>query len=402
MKKTLKTLLAILLVLCLSMGLAAFAYAETAVNITVAIEATGDIPEEFQNQVDRFNANNGQGITVSILTYAGSEAYQTAITGQIAGQSAPDVILLDGGKQIQEFAQSDVLVSLDELLSDIAPYFEKSLIDAFMVEGTLYGLPKDYNTSVLFYQKDMLEAAGLALPATIADFLNAVATLSNDGVYGFGCDPKINYLYPFMATMGADFIGADGEIDEAKLTSEEHQAALQMFKDMFAAKQATTPYLEGAGWDGELFGNQKVAFLYGGSWVTGVISDTEKAGVASLPVQNAPFSMLYTAGWAITKQSKAPEAAAAFIRFLSSDEELVAGNQAGLIGLPPTQSAMDKLIEVKADDPFLPVYRDVVGGGVAFGLLDSKFVDNYNKALEGMLYNDASVEDTIAATAAGL
>ena len=177
---------------------------------------------------------------------------------------------------------------------------------------------------------------------------------------------------------------------------------LQMFKDMFDNGQATSPYIANAGWDGELFGNQKVAFLYAGSWVTGVIEDTSKAGVAALPKGNTSASMLYTTGWCITQQCENKEAAAELIRFLSTDDELVEGNILGTIGLPPTKSAMEKLIAKKADDPFLPVYQEVVKDGIAFGLIDSKFVDVYNKAFEDMIYNGASVEDTIDKMAAGI
>ena len=156
-----------------------------------------------------------------------------------------------------------------------------------------------------------------------------------------------------------------------------------------------------AGWDGELFGNQKVAMLYGGSWITGVIEDTSTAKAAPLPVENGSYSMLYTAGWAITEQCKDKQAAAELIQFLSSDEELILGYSAGLINLPPTTTAMDKLIEEQSDDSFLPVYREVVKDGVDYGLLDSEFTDAYNKALENMLYNNVSVEDTLAAIVSG-
>lgn len=369
--------------------------------ITVAIEATGDIPAAFQEQVDRFNESSDTA-EVSILTYAGAEAYETAIMGQVAGKTAPDIVVLDSGKKMQEYAEQGVITPLDDYLGDITGGFEESLIEACRYDGKLYGITKDYNTSVLFYQTDMLADAELEVPATMDDFVAAAEKLTSGEVVGFGCDPKLNYLYPYAAAMGADFVGTDGTIDEAKLTSEEHKAMLQMFKDMFDNGYATSPYIANAGWDGELFGNQKVALLYAGSWVTGVIEDTSKAGVAGLPKDKTTSSMLYTTGWCITEQCKNKDAAADFIRFLSTDEELVAGNKSGMIGLPPTMSAMDKLIEEKADDPFLPVYREVVKDGVAFGLIDSKFVDTYNKAFEDMIYNNVSVDDTIAAMTAGL
>lgn len=369
--------------------------------ITVAIEATGDIPQAFQEQIDRFNESSEQA-EVKILTYAGAEAYETAIIGQVAGESAPDVILLDGGKKIQEYAEQGVITPLEDYLGDIKGNFEESLIEACMYDDKLYGITKDYNTSVLFYQKDMLENAGLMVPETMDAFKAGVAALTTDEIAGFGCDPKLNYLYPFAVAMGADFVGADGTIDEGKLTSQKHKEMLQMFKDMFDGGQATSPYIANAGWDGELFGNQKVALLYAGSWVTSVIEDTSKAGVAALPKGEATASMLYTTGWCITEQCENKEAAADLIRFLSTDEELVEGNKSGTIGLPPTKSAMEKLIAEKADDPFLPVYQEIVEDGIAFGLIDSKFVDTYNKAFEDMIYNNVSVDDTIEAMAAGL
>lgn len=362
--------------------------------ITIAIEATGDIPTEFQKQIERFNT--ASDVTkVEILTYAGAEAYETAIIGQVAGNTAPDIILLDGGKKIQEYAQQEVIAPLDDYLGDIADQFEESLIQACIYDGKLYGITKDYNTSVLFYQTEMLTDAGIEVPETMDDFRSAVEKLTTDDVVGFGCDPKLNYLYPFAVAMGADFVGEDGTIDKEKILSDEHKLMLQMFQDMFTNKEATSPYIANAGWDGELFGNKKVALLYAGSWVTGVIEDVSTAGVAALPQDKSTASMLYTTGWCITEQCDNKEAAAEVIRFLSSDEELVEGNKTGLIGLPPTMSAMEKLIGEKADDPFLPVYQEVVKDGVAFGLIDSKFTDTYNKAFEDMIYNNTSVDDTV-------
>lgn len=369
--------------------------------ITIAIEATGDIPQEFQKQIDRFNTSQ-DGIVASILTYSGADAYETAIMGQIAGKRAPDVIWIDGGLKIWDYAENGVITPLDSYLANDLKRFEPSLLSAFTYQGKVYGIPKDYNTSVLFYQKDALNAAGIGVPKTIDEFIAAAKKLTTADVFGFGCDPKINYLYPFMATTGADFIGQDGTIDKTKLKSDDHKQTLAMLKGLFDNGYATSPYLSNAGWDGELVGNGKVAMLYGGSWITGVISDTSKTGVAPLPKANDGYSMLYTAGWAISEQSKNEEAAAALISFISSDKEMVDGNMLGLVGLPPTSSAMEKLIAAKNDDPFLPVYNEVVKGGVPFGLIPSKFVDGYNKALENMLYNGASVDATIAAMTASV
>lgn len=365
-------------------------------SISIALEATGDIPEKFQEQIDRFTEETG--IEVKIQTYSGADNYEKAILGQIAGQQAPDVFWTDGGVKLREYAEAEAIQSLDDLVTMDLTNFETSLLDAFKYEDNLYGIPKDYNTTVLFYNNDLLDGS---VPTTIEEFKTQVAASTtgtgDDKVYGFGMDPKLNYYLPFVFTMGANIISSDGSINDDELDSDEHKEALQLLKDMYDADQATSPFLASAGWDGELFGNNKVAMLYGGSWITGVIGEGHNASITSLPVKNEEASMLFVAGWVISSQSKNEDEAMQLIEFLSSDDELVQGNKDGLIGLPPTKTAMDKLIEEKSDDPYLPVYRDVVADGFAFGSINKKFLDSYNLAIENMLYDDVSVNDTITA-----
>lgn len=364
--------------------------------ITVAMEATGEIPEKFEEQMTRFTEETG--IEVNIQTYAGAENYEQALLGQIAGETAPDVFILDGGHKIREYASEGALLALGDILDMDMGDFEQSLIEAFYYEDELYGVPKDYNTSVLFYHADLLKGD---VPTTISEFetavMNATSGTGDEKVYGFGIDPKINYYLPYIFTMGAEILDADGSVNETEMQSQEHKNALQLLKDLFDGGYATSPFLSGAGWDGEIFGNKDVAMLYGGSWITGVIGEGFNAGVAELPTEGNPSSMLYVAGWVISSQSENPEDAARLIEFLSTNNELVQGNLDGLIGLPPTMSAMDALIEEKSDDPYLPVYREVVKDGFPFGSIDPEFVDTYNQALESMLYDGVSVDDTIAA-----
>lgn len=390
-----KKLLTLFLVLTTAITLVACGGSEDN-SITIALEATGDIPEKFQEQIDRFTEETG--IEVEIQTYAGADNYEKALLGQIAGQSAPDVFWIDGGVKLREFADAGVVKAIDDLVEMDLNNFENSLLDAFKFEGKLYGIPKDFNTTVLFYNEDLLSGS---VPTTIEEFKAAVAASTtgtgDEKVYGFGMDPKLNYFLPFVMTMGAEIISSNGDINEEALNSDAHKEALQLLKDMYTNGQATSPFLASAGWDGELFGNKKVAMLYGGSWITGVIGEDHNAGVAKLPVKTNEASMLFVAGWSISSQSKNSSGAMELIEFLSSDEELVQGNLDGLIGLPPTKSAMDKLIVEKSNDPYLPVYREVVKDGFAFGSIDKKFLDNYNLAIENMLYGDKSVDETIQA-----
>ncbi|MBB5173888.1 ABC transporter substrate-binding protein [Texcoconibacillus texcoconensis] len=360
------------------------------VSIQLAIEATGSIPEELQKQMDRFNEVN-ENIEVEVRTFSGGDSYNQAIMGQVAGGVAPDVFLIDGGHRIQMFSESDAILSLDDIVEsegvDLAT-FEESILNAFVVEDELFAIPKDYNTTALFYHKDLLEEKGLTAPETWDDLKEVASELTTEDQYGFGITPQINYFLPFVESTGLELVGPEGIMNE-NLKADEHVQSLELLETMFIEDEsATSPQMVGAGWDGEMFANQQVAMVYGGSWIPGVLNDNPdlEVGVTPLPVSNTEASMLYTAGWAISSESKHPEAALELIEFLTSDEELVKGHDAGLIGLPPTTTAMEKLIDEKDDDPFLTVYSEVVEYGTPFGWIDPRFVDDYNQKLEELLY----------------
>ncbi|MFW6120998.1 MAG: extracellular solute-binding protein [Petrotogales bacterium] len=359
--------------------------------IRIAIEATGQISEEFARQLERFNEAH-EDIHVSVRTFSGGDAYNQALMGQIAGGIAPDVFLVDGGERIKMFVDYNALLPLDHLASGAdlnLDNFETSLLNAFIVDERIYGIPKDYNTTALFYHKDLFEDKGLAIPETWNELEVAAEILTDGDVYGLGMYPQINYLLPFIESAGAHFVTAEG-IDMDEFLSDEHIEALKFIQSLYVDKEiAVSPQMIGAGWDGAMFANKQVAMVYGGSWIPGVVLGQDPdapIGAAPLPIKEEKSSMLYTAGWVISNRSRYPEAAMTLIKFLVSDTELVDGNLVGLIGLPPTESSMNKLIEAKKDDPLLETYSEVVKYGTPFGWMEPEFVDKYNRMLETLIY----------------
>ncbi|MCU6708736.1 extracellular solute-binding protein [Paenibacillus sp. J5C_2022] len=232
----------------------------------------------------------------------------------------------------------------------------------------------------------MFAEKGIAPPTNWEELRAVAKALTTDERFGFGITPQVNYYLPFVASAGGNFVSENGI---GQLDTEGHAKALQLLVDLFVNdKSASSPQMVGAGWDGEMFAKKQVAMVYGGSWITGVLGSEEglDVGIVPMPALNSEASMLFTAGWVISSKSEHPEAAMDFIQFLSSDDELVTGNQVGLIGLPPTMSGMQKLMEAKQDDPFLSTYASIVKNGIPFGWLDPKLVDQYNKMLEVLLY----------------
>jgi multiple sugar transport system substrate-binding protein len=113
---------------------------------------------EFQKQ--------NPDITVKITQTAWSDYWTGISTGFVSG-SAPDVFT-DHLARYPEFA-------LNEQLVDLAPLIKQDKVDTgiyvgelfklWSKEGKQYGLPKDWDTIAIFYNKDMMKAAGVD-PAT--------------------------------------------------------------------------------------------------------------------------------------------------------------------------------------------------------------------------------------------
>ncbi|MFG1707833.1 extracellular solute-binding protein [Nonomuraea sp. M3C6] len=113
------------------------------------------------------------GVTIERTAYD-----TTALTNQalLAGQegNAPDVILLDN-PAVSTLADAGMLTSMDEFGLDTAR-FDKNLIAAGELDGKTYGIPIGANTLALYYNKKILDAAGVD-PDSIKDWASLNAAL---------------------------------------------------------------------------------------------------------------------------------------------------------------------------------------------------------------------------------
>lgn len=365
---------------------------EGPVTLRLALEASGDTAGAYKEQVQRFKTAHPD-ITVELQTYAGGDAYAKALLGQAAGGDVPDVFLLDGGVKTKEFAATGAIQPVDSLADDTGldlDGFQSLLLDAFRVKGEVFAVPKDYSTTALIYHEDMLEQAGVDPPRTWEELRAAARKLTTGDRHGLGMYPEINYSLALVESAGGGFVTADGI---EGVNNPGHVASVRYLVGLFTTDKSTvSPQMTGASWDGEMFDKGQVAMVLGGTWIPGSISSKD-VGVAPVPVDRQPGSVLYTAGWAVSARSEHSKQAMELVKFLTSDAELLAGHEAGVIQLPPTKSAMDKLRAKAPDDPVLQVADQTVEHSVPFGWLTSKQVELYNKMLSELISNPKSTPE---------
>ena len=134
----------------------------------------------YQKVADAFHAAN-PNITVKITQYSWDDYWTNVTNGFVAG-TAPDVFTNHLSKY-PEFVTQGQLMALDDALkadgvkTDI---YQKGLADLWVgQDGKRYGLPKDFDTVSIFYNKDLVKAAGVAE----ADLANLTWNPSDGGTY---------------------------------------------------------------------------------------------------------------------------------------------------------------------------------------------------------------------------
>ena len=280
----------------------------------------------MQQLVDKFESEN-PGITVNLQVNPWTEYWTKLQVGAQSG-TAPDAFWMLGDR-FQVYASNDQLLPLGDAIKDAGidtSVYPKALVDLFTYDGQLYGLPKDFDTIGLWYNKALFDAAGVAYPTdqwTWDDVDAAAAALTNPaaGVYGIAAPlNRQEGYYNTVAQAGGHIIddGKSGYDDPAT------QKGIQFWTDL--QQKGYSPTL-GQLADTEAvaqFENGSVAMYYGGSFYASRFYQNEQlrsvADVTVLPKGDTRATVIngiQNVGYAGTKH---PEELKKFLLFLGGEE----------------------------------------------------------------------------------
>jgi multiple sugar transport system substrate-binding protein len=213
--------------------------------------------------------------------------------------------------------------------------FIPMLWNGLKYEGKTFGIPQDINIIGLFYNKELFDKAGIAYPDAdwTWDDLKAAAdklTTDEDGdgkadVVGVDFAWNAWSYRPFLYQAGGRFWSEDGE--RTVIDSPEAVKALTYFKSLMKEYSFTMSSSQrgGLGPD-KFFESGKVAIYLDGSWRTPSLKKNApnlRFGVAPLPRGMKSMSVSGSCYWAVSSQTKHPEASWKLAKFLSSKEALV-------------------------------------------------------------------------------
>ena len=364
MNKLCLKLLTLLLVIITSNG-CSNTNRQEGITITLAGWQSNPNEEQLLKQVLQTFAKKHPNIKVKYEVI--SDQYMDIIKTRLIGDAAPDVFYLDAF-EAPLLMKNNVLEPLDDYITpefDLAD-FQPNLLSAFRYNGKTYGLPKDFSTLALFYNKSDFQAARITQPPKIWSELQLYAKkltkdTNNDGRidrYGLGISPELARQYFMIKAYGGKLVNERGY---ATFAVPESLTGLQLIVNQYRRdRTAAQPSDVGASSGSEMFGRGSAAMVIEGSWAIPYLQATFPKinfATAEIPTVNGKKgTMAYTVAYVMNKKTKHKQAAWELIAYLTGKEGMKAWAKEGLV-LPSRQSVLGKLGYGKK-----PLYQPFVAG----------------------------------------
>lgn len=265
----------------------------------------------------------------------------------LTGPDAPDVIQANNSRsQMGAFVTAGQLVSLDPYAEAYGwkdRYPESVLkLSSYSSDGktfgsgSLYGLPQVGEVVGFYYNKAKLTELGLAVPKTWSELESQLKTIKDAGETPLvlGNVEKWPAIHVFGPVQGAHTPAE--EITNLALgnaggdwTSATNVAAAEQVQDWVKAGYLNSD-VNGAAYDDVVakFGSGTGVYFLGGSWNTPTLDAalSDDVGFFAPPPKDASAGPATTGGtslpFAVTSASKNPDAAAAYIDFITTDDAM--------------------------------------------------------------------------------
>lgn len=289
----------------------------------------------YQKLVDAFQARYPD-IKVDLRSVASAGDYMKQLVTAFSAGAQPDVMLLNHRRVAQFAAQGG--------LEPLGAYLDKSTVlhagdlysqalAAYAWDGKTWCIPQNVSSLVVYYNRGLFDAAGVAHPAagwTWTDFVQTARALTKDldgdgttDQYGVGVEAGLMRLAPFVWQNGGELLDDAANPTRLALDSQESLAALQWFVGLqvkehvvpaAAAEQAEdseTRFMRGS--LGMFLNSRRVVTTF--RTIAGLDWD-----VAPLPQGAQAATILHSDGYCLSARAKDKEAAWTFIEFANAAE----------------------------------------------------------------------------------
>ncbi|MBA2665754.1 MAG: extracellular solute-binding protein [Trueperaceae bacterium] len=350
-----------------------------------------------------------EGITVTYEPLEGD--FNAALFNALSAGTAADIFYIPVETAPGIIATGKVL-PLDGVID--TSQFIDSLVEAYTVDGTVYGVAKDFNTLAIHYNIDLFEEAGVEVPnendtwETFADKLRGVSALGDD-VYGACFPAGWDRFGAFAFGAGWQPFDADGR---SNLQDPALVEAVTWYTDLVREGVAVQPSDIGQGWTGGCFATDQVGVAIEGAWILGFLRDEApnlQFGTTSMPIgpSGERGNFLYTVAYGVNTDSPNRDAAVRVLEALVSPEAQQWVLEQGLAIPSRTELADNPFFD--EGTPEAEANRIVFAGaddgnvyGFQFGRIGTEWMNPINSALVEIMTGQSTVDEALSGAQADL
>lgn len=339
------------------------------------------------------------GVTVERTAYDTTALTNQALLSAQEGTS-PDVILLDN-PAVSTLADTGMLTTTEELgldTSDIDP----NLLAAGQIDGDTYGVPVGANTLALWYNQDVLDAAGVD-PAAVTDWASltdALAKITASGhkgitFAGIGTEEGSFQFLPWFWGAGADL---------RELDSPEAVDALTLWTDWVKDGYAPNSVIQNSQnttWEEFLTGD--FGFGLNGTWQINSAAEADfPTGVIQVPGKDGGVAPTPTGGEFLTVPVQKDEArydvTKQIVQCMTTTEGFVETGTTFAYYVPPTAAGQEAILAENTDlAPWIDAVKSAKGRtsddlGTDYPVISEQLWTAVQEALSG----SASPADALA------
>ncbi|OIJ63374.1 ABC transporter substrate-binding protein [Streptomyces mangrovisoli] len=278
--------------------------------------------------------------------------FETKLFSALLTKQAPDVFEFHPQLQLVTSGQ---VADLTELIAPVKDDFNQADITSHTVDGKIYGIRMIDDPQFFYYRKSLLEKAGVGVPQTLDELVEAAAKLTTGKVKGLFLGNDITAVqYPLIWSAGADTLDSSNQI---AYHTDGVISGLRTLRSLFTSGHllldAPADY-----WDPSALDQGLCAIQWGGMWSMPVMQKAlgDDLGIFPFPkIGSAGRLSVYNGGWSmfVNAKGKNVDAAKEYVKWLWIDQKKYQEDWATSYGfhIPPRASIAQSATKLKSELP---------------------------------------------------
>ncbi|RXZ84883.1 extracellular solute-binding protein [Paenibacillaceae bacterium] len=267
------------------------------------------------------------------------EPYKAKTKVYASTETLPDIMQAWGQPSfIKPLIDSGLLLELNPGDFQSSGFISGST-DGFAQDGKLFGLPRNTDFLVVYYNKKLFDDNGVKVPTTVPELVEVSKQFREKGINPITTNGMEGWSLPIWFEYAAQRASGDFNKIDAVLNGEatfagdaDFLAAAQSILELGGAKAFADGFLTADyGTSRNLFGQGQAAMFIMGNWEAGLATDENfppefRDNVSAIPYpsgdkgQTTDLAAWFGGGYSISKSTKHPEEAVKFMQFFFTPE----------------------------------------------------------------------------------